>query len=483
MAPNDDNGLTPVRVYRPDGSVEAYGGPARRGGASLPPLPGRAATAATAAATAQPSAPAPDMAAPPSADAAPRAREGIPLGFMVFCGAMIALISMGIRNMTPLWQAPMLTDLGWSSLEFSIAIAVQNLMWGAMAPVFGGLADKYGSAKVLFFGAALQSAGLWVMSQASDPTLFFLSAGVMIGIAQAAAGMGIVMGAIGRIVEERHRTMVFGLMTAASSAGMVVLTPIGRALLDGLGWSDAFMWTAVMSLPMLVLVLFVRSRQDAGDPSTAQIASLTVRQALKEAAGHRDYVLLVIGFFVCGFHVTFIGAHFSKYLDDVGLGWQLGADALMIIGVFNVASCLAVGVVASVLKKKNVLALIYLLRAVAFSLFLVAPTTELTVYVFAAALGILWLSTIPPTQGLVAQMFGTQFMTMLFGVAFFSHQIGSFLGVYLAAEAVDRLGSYDMVWYASIALGVLSAACHLFIDERPVARLRAPEPAEAVPAE
>ncbi len=457
MAGSNDAGLTPVRVYHPDGRVTPY---VRTTAAGIGAAPSSMAAI--------------DYGASPVP-----ARRGVPIGFMVFCGAAIAMISMGVRNMTPLWQTPMLQELGWTSMEFSLAIATQNLMWGAFSPLFGGLADKYGSEKVLVFGAILQSAGLWVMSQAYDPALFFVSAGLMVGVAQAAAGMGIVMGAIGRIVHERHRTMVFGLMTSASSAGMIVLTPIGRALIESYGWSDAFVGVAIVSLPMILLVFFVRSHQGAGDPSTAAIARLTIGEALSEAVRHRGYMLLVIGFFVCGFHVTFIGAHFSKYLEDIGLGWQLGGTALMIIGVFNVGSCLAVGVVASALSKKGVLAMIYLCRSAVILAFILAPPSEWSVYLFAAAMGILWLSTVPPTQGLVAQIFGTQYMTMLFGIAFFSHQIGSFLGVYLGAEAVDRLGSYDLVWYAAIALGILAAVCHIVIDEKPVARLRAaPAPAE-----
>lgn len=408
-------------------------------------------------------------------------RWGPSVGMMVLAGALLALISMGVRNVIPLWQTPMLQDLGWSSLEFSIALATQNLLWGLFSPVFGAVADKFGSEKTLVFGAMLQAAGLWVMSAATDPTTFFLSAGLMIGIAQSAAGMGIVLGAVGRVVHERHRTMVFGLMTSASSAGMIVMTPIGRGLLESMHWSDAFVGLAIVSLPTIVLALLLRSNQGQGGQSTAATVNLTIGQALGEAAKHRGYKLLVLGFFVCGFHVTFIGVHLPKYLNDIGLGWQLGATALMIIGVFNVASCLAVGVIASVFSKKDVLAAIYILRSAAILAFIMAPPSAWSVYIFAAAIGVLWLSTVPPTQGIVAQVFGTQYMTMLFGVVFLSHQIGSFLGVYLGAVAADRFGNYDLVWFAAIGLGILAAVCHIFIDERPVERAPttpAPAPAE-----
>ena len=449
MTANGSGRDRPIQMHHPNGDVTDYGEAVRRAAA-----PGGAAR-----------------------------RLGPSIGLMVFAGALLALISMGIRSIMPLWQTPMLQDLGWSSLEFSIALAAQNLLWGLFSPVFGALADKFGSEKTLAFGAMLQAAGLWVMSAATDPTMIFLSAGLMIGIAQSAAGMGIVLGAVGRVVHERHRTLVFGLMTSASSAGMIVMTPIGRALLESMHWSDAFVWLAVISLPTIILAFLLRSNQAAGGPSTAAIANLTIREALGEAAKHRGYKLLVLGFFVCGFHVTFIGVHLPKYLNDIGLGWQLGANALMIIGVFNVASCMAVGVVASAISKKGVLAAIYLLRAIAIMAFVMAPPSAWAVYIFAAAMGVLWLSTVPPTQGIVVQVFGAQYMTMLFGFVFLSHQLGSFLGVYLGAEAVDRLGSYDLVWYAAVALGLLAAVCHIFIDERPVERAPtaaalAPTPAE-----
>ena len=409
-------------------------------------------------------------------------KGGVPVGFMIFCGAVIALVSMGVRNMTPLWQAPMLQDLGWSSSDFTIAIATQNLMWGALSPLFGGLADRFGAPRVLIFGALLQIAGLWIMSMANEPTVFFLSAGLMIGTAQAAAGMGIVLGAIGRLVDESKRTMAFGLITSASSAGMVILTPIGRAFLETQGWSAAFLAIAALSLPMLLLAPFIGRKRTAAEPTTAEVARQTVGAALSEAFKHRGYILLTVGFFVCGFHVTFVGAHFSNYLESAGLGWQLGATALMIIGVFNVFSCLGFGIIASTLSKKGVLSVIYFGRAALFGAFLMFPLTEWSVYIFAAVLGLLWLSTVPPTQGLVAQLFGTQYMTMLFGVVFFSHQIGSFLGAWLGALAFDQLGSYDTIWMASIGLGVLSGICHLFIDESPAARLRTNASA-ATPAE
>lgn len=475
MAEESVGGLTPIRVYRAGAAPAAYGEPAR----VAPPAQAAAARAAA------PVDPGPTYAdyedgLPEPPPIPPETRKsGLPIGVIVVCGALIALMSMGIRNIIPLWQTPMLQDLGWSSSQFSIALATQNLMWGLCSPFFGALADKFGSSRVLIFGAMLQASGLWLMSQANDPALFFLSAGVLLGLAQSAAGMGIVLGAVGRSVHPRHRTMAFGLITASSSAGMIVMTPIGRALLETTTWSDAFVSVAIIALPMILLAIFVRSNQNDGDPSTAEIAKLSIGEALSEAFRHRGFTLLVLGFFVCGFHVTFIGVHLPKYLNDLGVGWQAGANALMIIGVFNVGACLAVGFVASVVSKRGVLAMIYLLRAVVILAFISFPVSTTSVYIFAAAMGILWLSTVPPTQGIVAQVFGTQYMTMLFGVVFFSHQIGSFLGVYLGAQAVDRLGSYDMVWYVAIVLGLLAAVCHIVIDERPVARLKQPAAPEA----
>jgi predicted MFS family arabinose efflux permease len=489
MTDNSGDNLTPVRVYRPEGGVTEYSGPVRQAPAFVPPRQEQtyhsqpteaAAVPAAATVTAQTAHAVPEQSyAPIEAPAGPTYWVP-PLALMIVAGGLVALLSMGIRSIVPLWQTPMLTDLAWTSTQFSIAIATQNLLWGLFSPIFGGLADKYGSHKVLIFGAVLQAGGLWVMSTASTPATFFLSAGLMLGIAQSAAGMGIVLGAIGKVVKEEHRTTAFGVITAASSAGMIVLTPIGRALLENLTWSEAFVWISILSLPMIVLAFLIRSGRNADNLSTAGVANQTIGGALTEALSHKGYILLTVGFFVCGFHVTFIGVHLPKYLNDLGLGWQLGAEALMIIGVFNVAACLAVGPLAGKFSKRGILAMIYLGRAAVFLGFLMLPPSEITVYVFAATLGVLWLSTVPPTQGLVAQMFGTKYMTMLFGVVFLSHQLGSFLGVTLGAAAFDYLGSYDLVWYACVALGLIAALFHIFIDERSVARMQpdAPQPAE-----
>lgn len=489
MTDKSGGNLTPVRVYRPEGGVTEYSGPVRQAAEYVPPRQEQTyhsppteeeAGPAAAAATSQIAPSTTDQSyAPIEASAGPTYWVP-PLALMIVAGALVALLSMGIRSIVPLWQTPMLTDLAWTSTQFSIAIATQNLLWGLFSPVFGGLADKYGSHKVLIFGAMLQAGGLWVMSMASTPTAFFLSAGLMLGIAQSAAGMGIVLGAIGKVVKEEHRTTAFGVITAASSAGMIVLTPVGRALLENLSWSEAFMWVSILSLPMIVLAFLIRSGRNADNLSTAGVANQTIGGALTEALSHKGYILLTIGFFVCGFHVTFIGVHLPKYLNDLGLGWQLGAEALMIVGVFNVAACLAVGPLAGKFSKRGILAMIYLGRSAVFLGFLMLPPSEITVYVFAATLGVLWLSTVPPTQGLVAQMFGTKYMTMLFGVVFLSHQLGSFLGVTLGAAAFDYLGSYDLVWYACVALGLIAALFHIFIDERPVERMQpdTPQPAE-----
>jgi predicted MFS family arabinose efflux permease len=487
MTDQSGGGMKPVRVYRPEGGVTEYTGPAPSAPAYVPPRTRQAAppiqpsVTAPAGAAYAPSA-APDEPAQSYAPIDEPARPTYwapPLAIMIVAGVLIALLSMGTRNIVPLWQTPMLSDLGWTSTQFSIAIATQNLLWGLFSPVFGGLADKYGSHKVLIFGAVLQALGLWVMSAANTPETFFLSAGVMLGVAQSAAGMGIVLGAIGKVVKEEHRTTAFGLITSASSAGMIVMTPIGQYLLENMTWSDAFVWVAILSTPMIVLAFLIRSGRNADDQTTAGIANQTIGGALTEALSHKGYILLTIGFFVCGFHVTFIGVHLPKYLNDIGLGWQLGAKALMVIGVFNVAACLVVGPLAGRYSKRGILALIYLGRAAVFLGFLMLPPSALTVYVFAAALGVLWLSTVPPTQGLVAQMFGTKYMTMLFGVVFLSHQLGSFLGVTLGAAAFDYLGSYDLVWYTCVALGLIAALFHIFIDERPVDRSHAQAAAPA----
>ena len=394
--------------------------------------------------------------------------NGRPVVLVVAAAAIIAMLSMGLRAAIPLYQVPMLTEVGWGRTEFALALALQQLLWGAFSPVFGGIADKVGPGRVLAFGGQLYSAGLALMAFSTDPATFTITAGLMVGTAQAAAGMGIAIGSVGRMVPEERRSWAFGIVTKGSSAGMLVILPVGQVFLDAFGWSMGFVAMGCLALVMVPLV-FPLSGKPAG-PTVGAVANMTIGQALREAFRHRSYLLLVLGFFVCGFHVSFIGTHLPAYITDLGLPPATGAAALMTIGVVNVISAYTAGVLGGRFSKTKMLSLMYLSRAIFITAMMLAPKTELTIYAFAFGLGLFWLSTVPLTSGLVAVMFGTQYMTMLFGFVFFSHQVGSFLGVYLGGLLFDQTGSYDVVWWMGVGLGLFAALVYLPISEKPVQR-------------
>ena len=398
--------------------------------------------------------------------------NGRPILLVVAAASLVTLVSMGLRNTIPLYQVPMLGDVGWGRADFAFAIALQNLMWGAMAPVFGGLADKFGPARVITFGALLYAAGLILMSVSSDPASFSLTAGVMVGIAQAGAGQSIAMGAVGRFVPEEKRTWALGVAAMGGSAGMLVMLPVGQAFLDTFGWSTGYVALGAVALLMLVAVWPLSGRVEG--PTVGAIASLTVKQALRCAFGHRSYVLLMIGFFVCGFHVAFIGTHLPAYVSDLGLAPETGAYALMLVGFVNILGAYLAGVLGSRMYKPKLLSYIYIGRFVAITGLMLAPVSEVTIYLFCAAMGLFWLSTVPLTGALVASMFGTQYMSMLFGFVFFGHQLGSFAGVYLGGLLFDLTGSYDAVWWMGAGLGIFAAIIHW-----PISEARAPDPVPA----
>ncbi len=394
---------------------------------------------------------------------------GRPVVLVAAAAAIIALLSMGLRAAIPLYQVPMLADLEWGRADFALAIALQQLLWGAFSPVFGAIADKFGAGKVLAFGGLLYAAGMALMAFSVDPLSFTLTAGLMLGTAQAAAGMSIAIGSVGRMVPEERRSWALGIVTMGSSAGMLVILPVGQVFLEVLGWSMGFIAMSCLALLMVPLALPLRGKPMTG-PTVGAVANMTIGQALREAFQHRSYVLLVFGFFVCGFHVSFIGTHLPAYVTDIGLPPETGAAALVTIGVVNIISAYTTGVLGGRFSKVKMLSVMYLSRAVFISAMLLAPPTELTIYMFAAGMGLSWLSTVPLTSGLVAVMFGTQYMTMLFGFVFFGHQIGSFFGVYLGGLLFDETGSYNIVWWIGAGLGVFAALVHLPISEKPVQR-------------
>jgi MFS family permease len=398
------------------------------------------------------------------------------LWLVIVCGCLISLLSFGPRSILGLFLVPMTETQGWSREVFALALAIQNLMWGLGQPVAGAIADRYGSARVLVFGGFVYAGGLVLMAWAPSPGWLHLSAGIMVGLGMAAASYSIVLAAFGRRVPEEKRPLIFGLGTAAGSMGQFLFAPIGRAFISNYGWEQALVLLGILMLAIPLLAFALRGRSDQGAVAD-YIEGQTLTQAVRQAFAHRSYVLLVVGFFVCGFHLAFITAHMPAYLDDLGLDPRLGAWSLALIGLFNIVGALAAGVISSRYSKPIFLALIYLARAVFIALFVFTPATPLTVLLFSAGIGLLWLSTVPPTSALVAIMFGPKYMATLMGIVFLNHQIGAFLGVWLGGRLYDASGSYDVVWYLGIALAIFAAIVHWPIRE---ARADAPiaSPAE-----
>ena len=388
---------------------------------------------------------------------------------IIACTASIMTVAMGLRSGLGLFVKPISIDLRVGRELFTFAVGVQNLLWGLASPFFGALADRYGAARIGLLGAALYVAGLYALSMTSGPVEIVLG-NVLIGAALAAGGQGTLIGAVGRMVPPEKRSIALGILMAGGSFGQFTMVPYTQALIGGLGWSNAFIALAATALLMLPLLWFVRDVPVAPQTGGAQ----TLREALHEAFKHRGFWLLTAGFFVCGFHVVFVATHLPAYLSDQGLPANLAAWTLALVGLFNIIGSYSAGILGGMFFKKNVLALIYLARAAVFLIFIVAPKTEFTVLAFGAALGLLWLSTVPLTSGLVATMFGPTYMSMLYGVVFFSHQVGSFLGAWLGGKLYDMFGNYDVMWWISVALGLGSALLHWPIREQPVARLAAP---------
>ncbi|MGI9452103.1 MAG: MFS transporter [Geminicoccaceae bacterium] len=387
---------------------------------------------------------------------------------VIVAGCMISTVGFGLRSVFGLFLEPMTVDHGWSRETFALALAIQNLLWGAGVPIAGALADRYGPSRVLIIGAVIYGLGVWGMAEAETGLALHLFAGVITGLGVAFTAFSIAMAAMARVVSPARRSLALGLGTAAGSFGQVLFSPIAQALINSFGWHDALLLLAISAALIIPLALALPSDTSAkGEPDNQQ----TMGNALREAAGHRGYVLLTIGFFVCGFHVAFITVHFPAYVKDLGLSAETGAYAIALIGLFNIAGSFLSGAYGQRQSKKGGLSAIYLLRAVAIAALLLAPKTDLTIYMFAAAMGILWLSTVPLTTGIVAQVFGVRYMATLFGIVFFSHQLGSFIGVWLGGFLYDRIGTYDPVWWAGIVLGIAAALIHMPINERPLPRL------------
>ena len=388
---------------------------------------------------------------------------------ILLSGSLITMLVFGPRSAMGLFQLPLLQDTGWDRSTFALAIALQNLFWGFGQPVFGALADRYGTGRVLAFAGLLYGAGLVVMAQASAPVWLHIGGGIMIGLAIGAGALGTILSAFARHVTPEQRSFAFGIGSAASSAGMFLFSPLSVELINHFGWKDALVIMAAMMLLIPVLAIPLRGNSKSGIPGAATYQQ-TAMEALREAFGHKSYLLLVAGFFVCGYQLAFITAHFPAYLGDMGIDIRYAGISIALIGLFNIFGSLIVGAIGDKFPKRYILSAIYLGRSVAVTAFILLPKSPLSVMIFAAVMGLLWLSTVPPTNGLVAVMFGTRHLGLLGGMVFLSHQVGSFLGVWMGGELRQQWGSYDLVWWLSVALGVFAAAVHWPIRERMVAR-------------
>ncbi|MDD2177290.1 MFS transporter [Acidovorax sp. D2M1] len=390
------------------------------------------------------------------------------------CGAAIVTLSMGIRHGFGLWLLPITQEMGWTRQSFALAIAIQNLSWGVIGIFAGMVADRFGAFRVLIGGAALYGLGLAGMALSPTPTLFALTAGVLIGAAQAGTTYAVIYGVLGRQIAPEKRSWAMGVAAAAGSFGQFLMVPVEGWLIAGLGWQQALL---VLSMAVLLIVPLAFGLREPGFKGTAPAKrEQTIQQALGEAFRYPSFNLLMAGYFVCGFQVVFIGVHMPSYLKDHGLSPQVASYALALIGLFNVFGTYIAGTLGQRMPKRHILAFIYFARAVAISIFLLVPLSPLSVYVFSAVMGTLWLSTIPPTNATIAQIFGVQHLSMLGGFVFFSHQIGSFLGVWLGGYLYDATGSYDIVWYIAIGLGVFAALVNLPVKESPITR-NTPQPA------
>jgi MFS family permease len=390
------------------------------------------------------------------------------LARILICGGLIVTLSMGIRHGFGLWLQPVTQTQGWTRETFALAIAVQNLSWG-VAGIFAGMAaDRFGAFRVLLVGALLYSMGLIGMAHAPTPLLFSLSAGVMLGMAQAGTTYAVIFGLIGRNVSPERRSWAMGVAAAAGSFGQFLMVPVEGFLIARFGWQEALVILGIAALLIVPLAFVLREPGFAGNSPARRDQSIL--QAAAEAFKYPSFQLLMAGYFVCGFQVVFIGVHLPSYLKDKGLTPEVASYALALVGLFNVFGTYIAGSLGQRMAKKNILSFIYFARAVVISLFLLAPLSAISVYVFAASMGLLWLSTVPPTTAAVASIFGVQHLSMLGGFVFFSHQIGSFLGVWLGGVLYDRTGSYDIVWGITIALGVFAGLVNLPVKEAAIQR-------------
>lgn len=390
---------------------------------------------------------------------------------VIACAAFIVTLAMGVRQSFGLFLPQMSVDIGISRSDFGLAMALQNLLFGLVQPFVGALADKHGAGRVVLGGALLYALGLIGAAFATDAIGLHISFGIFIGMAQSATTFVVVLGAVGRVVSPEKRSSAFGIVTAGGSLGQFLVVPLASMLLGDVGYHQTLWILAGLVALCGLLAIGVAGRTDGG-PGVAAEAEQTAREALREAGVHRGFWLLNAGFFVCGFHIAFIATHLPAYLDDKGLGIGIGAQVLALVGLFNILGSYIFGRAGDVLRQKYVLSGLYVARAAVIALFLLLPLTHASALVFAGAMGFLWLGTVPLTSGIVGRIFGIRYLSMLYGIVFLSHQVGSFFGAWMAGLIFDATGSYNIAWGISVALGLFAGLVHLPIADAPVRRLQ-----------
>ncbi len=387
---------------------------------------------------------------------------------IIFVGCLICIAGYGARTVFGLFLSPMTLEIGWDRETYALAMAIQNLAWGLTTPVAGMLVDRYGYTLIVGTGAIVYALGIWGMAIAESASMLYLTGGVLVGVGVSFTAFTLVSTAMARVVSPDRRSLVFGFGTAATSMGQVLFSPITQGVIDGYGWQNGLFFLSITTLLIIPLALLLPlSPEVRGEKEHGQ----TIRQAIGEAIHHRGYLLLTMGFFVCGFHVAFIAIHYPAYCTDLGFNPRVGAWSIALVGIFNIVGSLLAGIYGRKRNKSLGLSAIYALRAVAIVSLLLLPKTPLVMYGFAAVMGILWLSTVPLTNMIVAHIFGVRYLATLYGFVFVSHQLGSFLGVWLGGILYDKTGSYDLMWYSGVILGVVAALLHLPIKEKAVSRL------------
>ncbi len=394
------------------------------------------------------------------------------------CATVILFTAFGVRQTYGLMMNPIGSAQGWGREVFAFAVALQSLFWGLSQPVWGAIADRYGAGRVVAISAAIYAAGLYLMATATTPFGINFSTGFLTGVGLSGTSFPILLAVVARNVSAQRRSLFLGITSAGGSSGQLLVVPVSQYFISADGYAATLVILAVMTAMIVPLAVGVSGRMAPAD----QVGhDQTIPEAVREAGRHNGFLLLIAGFFVCGFQTMFIGAHLPAYLTDAGASPMLGATALATIGLFNVIGCFIWGALGGRYSKKYMLAMLYVARSLAMLVFILLPVSEVSVIVFSAVMGLLWLATVPLTSGLVAQIFGTRYMAMLYGFVFLNHQLGSFLGIWLGGRLYDQTGSYDVIWWMAIALGLVAALIHWPIDERAVARISIRQPASGAP--